>query len=234
MLLLDALNTPSTDQANVRRQMLEYLKKIPPGTRMAVLTLSSQLRMVQGFTADSSLLAKVISDKGNIAQSIAVDKTSDAALGDMTQALITAQIQQKGDNSEPIMLDTAIEMQQFAADLKSFNTDVREEMTLDALRQIAHYLGTIPGRKNLIWFSGSFPLAIAPVAPDSRINLTDTITGDKVMDPRNPNPIRTTRDYATDVRVTNAAGCGRADRGLYRRRARPSAAGEFLRCLHRS
>ena len=30
--------------------------------------------------------------------------------------------------------------------------------TLDALQQIARYLAGVPGRKNLIWFSGSFPL----------------------------------------------------------------------------
>jgi hypothetical protein len=35
-------------------------------------------------------------------------------------------------------------------------------MTLDALKQLSGYLGGIPGRKNLIWFSGSFPVNLDP------------------------------------------------------------------------
>ena len=33
---------------------------------------------------------------------------------------------------------------------------------LDAFNAIAHYLANFPGRKNVIWFSGSFPLNIEP------------------------------------------------------------------------
>lgn len=56
VLLLDALNTPVRDQAYVHSQMIKYLKTIPPGTRVAVFTLSSRLRMLQGVTTDSSQL----------------------------------------------------------------------------------------------------------------------------------------------------------------------------------
>ena len=114
VLLLDALNTPVADQATVRKQMLGYLRKIPPGTQLAVFTLDSQLHVVQGFTADPSLLAKAISNKDDINR---------PALGD-------------------------------------WSIDNRERITLAALKQISHYLSVIPGRKSLIWFSESFPLAI--------------------------------------------------------------------------
>jgi hypothetical protein len=60
VLLLDALNTPLSDQMYVRQQMLQYLKNIPPGTRIAVFTLASRLRIVQGFTTDSSVIAKAL------------------------------------------------------------------------------------------------------------------------------------------------------------------------------
>ena len=63
VLLLDALNTQTRDQAYVRSQMLKYLKTIPPNTRVAVFTLASRLRMLQGMTTDSSeLLAAVNSN----------------------------------------------------------------------------------------------------------------------------------------------------------------------------
>jgi hypothetical protein len=37
----------------------------------------------------------------------------------------------------------------------------------DALNQMARYLAGLPGRKNLIWFSGSFPISILPGVFDS-------------------------------------------------------------------
>jgi VWFA-related protein len=96
-----------------------------------------------------------------------------------------------------------VRVQQQAADLKSFYTDQQEKATLEALRQIAQYLGTIPGRKNLIWFSGAFPLNIDPPVSDSRITMKDPVTGETVMDYCNPHPMRTTRDYDVAVRETD-------------------------------
>src|SRR5579863_2699456 len=60
VLLLDALNTPSRDQTFVHSQMIKYLKTIPAGTRIAIFTLASRLRMLQGVTSDSSELLAVL------------------------------------------------------------------------------------------------------------------------------------------------------------------------------
>jgi VWFA-related protein len=56
VVLLDALNTPTVDQAYVRKQMIDYLKQLPPATRVAIFTLAARLRMLQGVTTDSSEL----------------------------------------------------------------------------------------------------------------------------------------------------------------------------------
>ena len=74
-------------------------------------------------------------------------------------------------------------MQQFQADLTAFQTDQRVRITLNALQQLARYLNAVPGRKNLIWFSGSFPIALDP---DS------TLT----------NPLQAMRSYSDDIRET--------------------------------
>ncbi len=60
--------------------------------------------------------------------------------------------------------DVASSIQQFQADTAAFQTDLRVRYTLDALQQLAKYLRGVPGRKNLIWFSGSFPLNLDPDA----------------------------------------------------------------------
>jgi hypothetical protein len=53
-------------------------------------------------------------------------------------------------------------IQQFEAETQSYLLQTRARLTLDAFNQLARYLGGLPGRKNLIWFSGSFPINILP------------------------------------------------------------------------
>jgi hypothetical protein len=80
--------------------------------------------------------------------------------------------------------DVVANVQQFEAETQSFQTQLRIKYTLDAMNQLARYLSSIPGRKNLIWFSGSFPISILPdatlsnpfaVAADSSDEFRDTV-----------------------------------------------------------
>ncbi|MFY9745101.1 MAG: VWA domain-containing protein [Acidobacteriaceae bacterium] len=149
VLLLDALNTPLGDQQNVRRQMVEYLKKIPAGTRLAVFTLASRLRMIEGFTTDvAAIEAAITQGKGGAQESPLLETAQEQ---DEMSAMGEAMSSVDGGA-----------LQQFLADTQSFQTDLRVRMTLDAMEEMGRYLATIPGRKNLIWFSGSFPLEIEP------------------------------------------------------------------------
>ncbi len=50
-------------------------------------------------------------------------------------------------------------LQQDYADLQYGD---RMAMTMEALQYLARYLGGVPGRKNLIWFSSSFPVTVFP------------------------------------------------------------------------
>jgi hypothetical protein len=53
-------------------------------------------------------------------------------------------------------------IQMFQSDVDAHRTDNRVAMTLEALQQLARYLNAVPGRKNLIWFSASFPISVGP------------------------------------------------------------------------
>jgi VWFA-related protein len=153
LLLLDALNTPMQDQMYVRKQMVEYLKNIPAGTRIAIFTLASKLRIVQGFTSDSAPLLAALSDKRNLpgVSPLLPDPN------DPTSTNLVSGMQDIGASSLAIA-----SLQQFQADEAAFQIDMRVRYTLDAFKQLAAYLGSVPGRKNLIWFSGSFPLNLDP------------------------------------------------------------------------
>ena len=149
VLLLDGLNTPYTDQVYVRRRMLDYLRNIPPGSRIAVFTLASRLRMIEGFTSDSSVIEKALKEGKSHAQTSAVmDPVFDEALGGVGGLAAAG-----GASAAAVQA-----MHQFASDTQNFEVGLRLQMTMDAINQLARYLSTIPGRKNLIWFSGSFPL----------------------------------------------------------------------------
>jgi len=111
VLLMDALNTPMADQMYVREQMLEYVKKVPEGTRIAIFGLSNRLYLLQGVTTDPALVKAAVQ-------------------------MFMAKV--------PVM------------------PQLRSWYTLAAMDELARYLSGVPGRKNLIWFAGSFNLGIVP------------------------------------------------------------------------
>jgi len=162
ILLLDSLNTPMKDQAVVRQQMMKYLATPRPGTRMAVFGLGSSLHLLQGFTSDPEVLRAVVSGKKGLAK--ASPLMDNAVSGDTVGAdsAMNDMIDQLG--SDPSTAAVAANMQQFQAETQTFQTMLRTRYTLDALNMLGRYLSGLPGRKNLIWFSGSFPVNILPDA----------------------------------------------------------------------
>jgi len=118
VLLLDLLNMEVSDQPFARKQLLEFVRKKPLGTRFAVYVLSDHLFQVQGFTEDRNLLAEVVDAKNPHSR--------------IPKIFLYA------DNYRPFI------------------------STPGVLARIGEYLADLPGHKNLIWFSGSFPSTIMP------------------------------------------------------------------------
>src|SRR5581483_7543791 len=54
--------------------------------------------------------------------------------------------------------DVAERVQNFMKNTDTVKTDMRVGLTLQSLQQLARILAGVPGRKNLIWLSGGFPL----------------------------------------------------------------------------
>jgi VWFA-related protein len=64
--------------------------------------------------------------------------------------------------NEPGAAQVTEALQQFETGMESLPFQLRARTTLDAFNQLGRYLSALPGRKNLIWFSGSFPIDILP------------------------------------------------------------------------
>jgi VWFA-related protein len=160
ILLLDSLNTPMQDQGFVRDQILKYLKTARPGTRMAIFGLNQRLHLLQGFTTDPELLRSVVEGKKNLAK--ASPLMDNPVSGDTVgQQMMSDTLSDMLGNS-PGAASIVANMQQFEAQQQAFQLTLRIEYTLDALNVLGRYLSGLPGRKNLIWFSGSFPIDILP------------------------------------------------------------------------
>lgn len=150
VLLLDALNTPIADQMQVRRQMIEYLGKIKPGTAMAIFTLGTKLRMVTPFTNDpASLLAILKKSKANPRPSPFLDTpdTAGSTASEMTTATppataaaaaVSAILAQSGASTEDPM-DAATALEQFQSDDAAFQIDMRahDSRRHEAARQLS-------------------------------------------------------------------------------------------------
>jgi VWFA-related protein len=177
ILMLDLLNTPVSDQANARKQTIEFLKTIPRGKQIAMFVLSGKLVMVQGFTDDSATLVasaeKVLNDRsliltteadrqqfqgfteeiGRVASpAVAAGNTPAGALGNI----------QSGDSP----FGFSEQRKRSNAMMEADRTSVRVNFTLDALSALARSVSGYPGRKNLIWLSGSFPVRLRPAGVD--------------------------------------------------------------------
>jgi VWFA-related protein len=168
ILLFDKLNTPMDAQTQVRDQVLKYLKEAPAGTRMAIFTLTTKLRLLQGFTSDPEVLRTMVEGKkGNAGASPFM---TDPVAGDRLTNPVTGQ--PGGNNpgtqiAADLMAKYGAEsildgLKEFEANQQSVQLQARARYTLHALNLLARYLSNLPGRKNLIWFSGSFPISILP------------------------------------------------------------------------
>ncbi|HEY4379664.1 MAG TPA: VWA domain-containing protein [Acidobacteriaceae bacterium] len=160
VLLLDALNTQMKDQLFVREQLRQFLKNTPADTRIAIFVLNDRLIMLQGFTSDLTVLKAVVDRNVPGSSMILGDSTGNhdnAGNGGTPVASDIMASVSGGDIDELTANVRRAETVQAATD-----TQDRALQTLSAMNQLAHFLAGIPGRKNLIWFSGSFPLTIFP------------------------------------------------------------------------
>ncbi len=150
VFLLDSLNTEPQDQMSVRQQVLSYLHKMDSGTQVAVFSLGSSLHLLQGFTSDPAVLLAAVSRKETTRDAMAQNRSDNA-----DDAAHIAQLQSMRSNG-------AAALQAAQGNAHAYSFSARASMTFEALNALARYLEGIPGRKNLIWFSNSFPVVFFP------------------------------------------------------------------------
>lgn len=162
VLLLDRLNSTAPDLSIAKEQVIKLLAKANPDDRIALYALEGDtITVLHDFTTDTRRLTAILNRHlGNTDVRVAAleDKTEFAKTG------IAA-----------LDEDTAAWLERGAVILAENLLAQRGRVTLDALEGIANHLAGIPGRKNLIWISASFPMVIpaylgAPIILDKEVN----------------------------------------------------------------
>ena len=186
IVLLDNLNTLSGSSplpyettpywmedhalANAKQHLLEFLKQLDPGDRIAIYGLSDSVHVVCDFTCDRERLLAVV---GKYDPSSKTQRdTAEAGSYRMPQQPNHDLDEQMGAGEQHL---TAVK------------NEARAETTMEALEAIAAHVADIPGRKNLLWLTANLPFsgeAIARIL--SRANIAAYPVDARGLLPRSP------------------------------------------------
>jgi VWFA-related protein len=193
VLLLDSLNTQAIDQTYVRPQMEKYLETAiasPNGSRLAIFTLGQRLEMIRGFTADASKSLEAMEDPKSHTEAKFEPQLASPARKSAEAGLCRQR--------SPMGIEAC---KAYLAQVNVDRATDRIGMTLQAFQALARYLAPIPGRKNIMWVAGSFPVHFFP----------DTGRRGEFRNPY-PNEVRQTAELLTADQVAvypiSATGVG--------------------------
>jgi VWFA-related protein len=142
VVLFDALNTHFDDIAYARLQVLKLIDQFQPDGRVAIFGLTQDLVVIQNFTDDRQTLLGAVK---NYTPRDSMELGTNASVAGLFDA----------SNNGPAQINIG-ETSPAAAEYYRRDRALR---TATALQAIAHYVGRLPGRKNLVWVSSSFPFS---------------------------------------------------------------------------
>jgi len=179
LIVLDLINTPFSDQAYARKDLLKYLtQSVDQREPTALYTLTrSGIHVIHDFATDPRvLLAALHKVKGDTSQIVDSPEDVEAITGsaspDGSAGVDPGAVQSEAQQIQTMMEDSELNFQ-------SFQQRLAITYTLQAMQQVAQALAGFPGRKSLIWASGGFPFSVSDntmqLAPAGRDALTDVL-----------------------------------------------------------
>lgn len=151
IIALDLVNTPFLDQARAREQLLKYLAgQVDANNLTALVVIKPKgIQVVHDFTGDPrALVAALKTVQGKLHLTEATVITSERTDEIIAQAAADAGLTNQ--------------LMQFAAggDFGAYRQGAAVATTLEAFQHIAQAFAGVPGRKSLLWATGSFPFNI--------------------------------------------------------------------------
>lgn len=153
IVLFDFWNTATQDQLYARKQMIRFLKALPPGHQTALFVLGGRLRMLQNFTGSTERLvaaAKAMQLKPSAKNSEGEQQQEADFVASFTAAMDGRNPSGHNVAEDGLLLQTGDEAQRSI------------DITREALNEIAAAVSGYPGRKNLYWLADQFPVYGGP------------------------------------------------------------------------
>ncbi|MCW5965799.1 MAG: VWA domain-containing protein [Bryobacterales bacterium] len=151
MVLIDSLNTCIPDQMQAKRQIVDFLRDLPPNQRLALYSVGMQFQVLHDFTSDPELLIARLNRTGLGPADVAATEASD---GSGAQLL---------DGRHDTFRQAPLAEQELRAWFDQQRTlnnnaqhDIRVRSSINALEGIAQSVAHLPGKKTLLWLSGGF------------------------------------------------------------------------------
>ena len=163
VILFDLLNTSASDQSYARNQLLQLLRSLPKGQPVALFVLTRQLEMVQGFTQNpEELIQRAEMIQPSHSQDLTTTAQRERDIGRIVSTAQQAVAVPSGPGGGSVDATSlgygqASRIAQNYNDHEAFQNSDRALFTLAAMKGMARAVSGYPGRKNLIWLSGSFP-----------------------------------------------------------------------------
>lgn len=154
IIALDTVNTRFLDQTKARQALVDYLAhNVNSSQPTMLLTIGSNgIRVIHDFTTDPAILVAVLRKvRGEIPPTQSFSGPADSAPMD-AQTFNSQAMSMEADQFLAFMegLDSSAAFRQSAAVTTTF----------ESLQYIAQAFAGIPGRKSLIWVTGSFPFDV--------------------------------------------------------------------------
>jgi VWFA-related protein len=156
VIVLDMVNTPFLDQSYARGQVIKYLAdNLSSKQVLGLMVITSKgLKVLSGLTTDPAALIatlKKVSGEVSVMEKYPVSAQATAATGDPPSGLLGGS--SPGEDPSAVfarfLREDAIEA--------TYQQGQAIETTLRAFLSLAWSLSGVPGRKSVIWMTGSFP-----------------------------------------------------------------------------
>ncbi len=215
IVLLDLLNTPTTDRPRVRLAMIDFIQeRLRPGQPTTVFLLGSKLLLLQNFTDDPRILLAAMDRVKGTPREPGADNSQ--------SQLIQETMSRSSDPTTLALLEKSLEVaKRFESAFEIAATTDRVERLLQATTAIARAAQNIPGRKSMVWVTAGFPVqvknrAVATYYPTSEevVSFTDLL--ERIAANLNEAQIAI---YPVDIRGLNTTAPLWADTTLYATRS---------------
>jgi VWFA-related protein len=161
IIALDFLNTSFGDEVYARRSLLRYLSEsVRPNTLVSLVTIDGTgLHAIHDFTSNPTILIEALKrvSAGTLRLDTNAQDTISQGMASQDRLTMATEMAGLGNLVNPDFIRAAAQPMIANGRIAASREAQSIATTLEALQHLAQAYAAVPGRKALIWATGSFP-----------------------------------------------------------------------------